>query len=370
MLCLAVVGCSPDVGDDVTVQEWQARERVAIGVVAGDPMQEFGRVMGVVKLRDGRIAVADHQALEVRLFSPDGDYQQSVGRQGRGPGEFVGLTRLVRLPGDTLVTGNSLKMATFSPDAELVREQLMDWSGAASPPMFVETHYPLSNGDFVLYAMTSSSGQREDGELSRSPVSYLLANVETGVSDTLGSFFGLEQMTYSDVEGTHTAIPLFPAATMMMIGTNHVVIGDQAADSVLRYDPATRAAVWVRLPVAAEPVPAPLRREAFDTDCDWTSDEAEIERCQASLRRLPEQQRFPVFEDLAVDSLGRVWVKQYPRDVAREHATWLVLQDSRTVATIRLPENVRPMQIGDGYVLGLARDDLGVESVVEYEIVH
>lgn len=85
---------------------------------------------------------------------------------------------------------------------------------------------------------------------------------------------------------------------------------------------------------------------------------------------LPEQQRFPMFEDLAVDSLGRVWVKQYPRDVAREHATWLVVrEDGLTVATIRLPENVRPMQIGTDYVLGLARDDLGVESVVEYEIV-
>lgn len=369
-IILVVPACSSERGDGWPVQEWQAHERTRIGVVSGDPAQEFGRVMGVVKLRDGRIIVADHQALELKVFTGGGEYEQSLGGQGRGPGEFVGLTRLVRLPGDTVVAGNNLKMVTFSPEGSFVREQLMGWSGAVTPPLFVETQYPLNNGEFLLYALTSSSGQKEERELFRSSTMYLVAERETGVKDTLGSFGGLEQMTYQDVEGSHTAIPLFPASTMLMIGTNHLVVGDQAADSVLRYDLETKELTWIRLPLKAQAIPEAVRREASASSCDWTSDEDRRVRCEASLRMLPEQRRFPMFEDLAVDSLGRVWVKEYPQTASRENAVWIVIQsEGQATATVQLPENVRPMQIGRDYILGLVRDELGVQSVREYEVV-
>jgi hypothetical protein len=37
---------------------WDVRQHVTIGVEAGDPTAEFGRIAGVVKLPDGSIAVA------------------------------------------------------------------------------------------------------------------------------------------------------------------------------------------------------------------------------------------------------------------------------------------------------------------------
>lgn len=369
-LLLMVPACSSEGGNGLSVQEWQAQERTRIGVVSGDPTQEFGRVTGVVKLRDGSIIVADHQALELKVFTGGGEYEHSMGGQGRGPEEFVGLTRLARLHGDTVDAGNNLKMVTFSPEGSFVREQLMTWSGAVTPPLFVETHYPLNNGEFLLYALTSSSGQREERELFRTPVMYLVAESEIGVTDTLGSFPGLEQMTYQDVDELHTAIPLFPASTALMIGTNHLVIGDQAADSVLRYDLETKEITWIRLPLKAQAIPEAVRQEASASSCDWTSDEDSKVRCEASLRMLPVQRRFPVFEDLAVDSLGRVWVKEYPQTTSRENAVWLVIEgEGQATATVQLPENVRPMQIGRNYILGLVRDELEVQSVREYEVV-
>jgi hypothetical protein len=81
---------------------WDVREHVTIGVEAGDPTAEFGRIAGVVKLPDGSIAVADGGNAEVRIFAADGTYQRTVGRRGAGPGEFSSLTRLV-VSGDTLI---------------------------------------------------------------------------------------------------------------------------------------------------------------------------------------------------------------------------------------------------------------------------
>lgn len=368
-LLVSLVACSSEAAPRVATEDWQAHRQLRIGEVSGDAMKEFGLVTDVLKLRDGSIVVADHQALEARVFSGEGAYLLSIGGKGRGPGEFMGLTRLSRLAGDTIIAGNYLKTVVFSPDGSYVRERLNDWTGTVNRPMFIETHYPLDDRMFILYAMTSSSGQTGERPLSRSPIMYLVADAEAGTRDTLSLFLGSEQMTYRDGEGSHAAAPLFPARTILMLGTDHVVAGDQAADSVLVYDIAARRRSWVRLPLEAQPIPEAVRNNAYETACDWTSDEERRRRCEISLRVPPEQAQFPVFEDVAVDSAGSIWLKQYSSVPNPQSATWLIVRPSgEALAKIRLPPDLRLLQIGDSYIVGLVRDNLGVQFVEEYVI--
>lgn len=42
-------------------------------------------------LPDGRFAVADAQAEEVRIFDPDGRHLRTFGGKGAGPGELQGM---------------------------------------------------------------------------------------------------------------------------------------------------------------------------------------------------------------------------------------------------------------------------------------
>ena len=65
----------------------------------GDLAYYFGETRGVAKLADGRVAVADRQAHTIRIFDPDGTYHRSVGRSGRGPGEFRNIEGLYRVAG-------------------------------------------------------------------------------------------------------------------------------------------------------------------------------------------------------------------------------------------------------------------------------
>lgn len=83
---------------------WTFTEVVRIGVVEGAPEYEFGRITGIVVLSDRRIVVADAMAHQLRFFSPDGVYEQTVGRPGQGPGEF-GRGNLLPFvgPSDTLI---------------------------------------------------------------------------------------------------------------------------------------------------------------------------------------------------------------------------------------------------------------------------
>jgi hypothetical protein len=85
-------------------ETWRLTELVRIGAAEGAPEYEFGRISGIAVLSDRRIVVADAMAHELRFFTPEGVHEQSVGRQGQGPGEFGdGLLYPSVGPGDTLV---------------------------------------------------------------------------------------------------------------------------------------------------------------------------------------------------------------------------------------------------------------------------
>jgi hypothetical protein len=49
----------------------------------------FGDISDIEVDADGRLYVFDRQAQDVRVFNPDGSYVRTIGRSGRGPGEFI-----------------------------------------------------------------------------------------------------------------------------------------------------------------------------------------------------------------------------------------------------------------------------------------
>lgn len=88
----------------------------------GDQEEEyfFGVVSGITTDSAGNIYLLDAQLNEVMVFSPDGEYLRSIGREGEGPGEF-------RRPADIFLTtdGNIAvvqrmpgKIILLTPDGE------------------------------------------------------------------------------------------------------------------------------------------------------------------------------------------------------------------------------------------------------------
>jgi hypothetical protein len=198
---------------------------------------------------------------------------------------------------------------------------------------------------------------------------YLHANREREPLDSLGIFPALEQMSYKDGAETHTVIPLFPADTRLGVGHDHVVIGDLGADSIFIYHLATRGRAWIKLPLRRESIPAPALAAARAKGCTWASGSA-LERCELGLQRLPAQTAYPVFRDIAVDSLGVVWVSTFPGPEAPDSSTWLAIDTTgRMVGSANLPSDLRISQIGESYILGIARDSVGVERVRHFGLI-
>ena len=97
-------------------------EELRIGTVEGDGATSFGLIRSIAVLQDGRVAVADGQAEEVRLFDREGRHVRTMGGAGAGPGELQGLQGvyvdhqgLLRVP-----ESRNARLSIFDPDSGFV----------------------------------------------------------------------------------------------------------------------------------------------------------------------------------------------------------------------------------------------------------
>ena len=71
-------------------QVWQIEENplLEIGLLEGDPHKMF-TIPWPTRMSDGRILVAELVERELRMFTPQGEWLWTYGREGEGPGEGV-----------------------------------------------------------------------------------------------------------------------------------------------------------------------------------------------------------------------------------------------------------------------------------------
>lgn len=78
----------------------------------------FGTVARVAQDSEGNFYILDGQLSEAHIFSPDGDYMKTVGREGEGPGEMRQPSDLFITPDGTLncLTGFPGKVVSITPE--------------------------------------------------------------------------------------------------------------------------------------------------------------------------------------------------------------------------------------------------------------
>lgn len=89
------------------------------------PASENGRPEGIVKLQDGRIAVADTHYHRVVFFHADGTVESMLGTKGRGPGEFVYPVAVTQDPEGHLYVGeygDRQRVQKFTVDGDFLTE--------------------------------------------------------------------------------------------------------------------------------------------------------------------------------------------------------------------------------------------------------
>ena len=130
---------------------------LAVGVLSGDAMEEFDRVTTPFLLPDGTVAVPTRGAQSIRLFSPDGNFVESHGEPGEGPGEFISLGG-AWARGDTIEAydGRLRRITRFIPGGEL---EVVVLSG--TPLLTDRALGPLLDGWALTAIGRISAGERD-----------------------------------------------------------------------------------------------------------------------------------------------------------------------------------------------------------------
>lgn len=135
-LCALFLGCAAAIGD-ASGQAGQSRPVtragghaprfeltpvVRVGSLDGEH-DAFGRVMDAALDRAGRIIVADDQSHRVVVFARDGRYVGTLGRRGRGPGEFESPWRVATDANDSIFVWDmaQARISVFGRDLRFAR---------------------------------------------------------------------------------------------------------------------------------------------------------------------------------------------------------------------------------------------------------
>lgn len=328
-------------------------------------------IRDVVLLSDGRVAMLSRGEKKVLVFESSGVFFTSIGRVGRGPGEFSNPEHLQVLPGDTLVVWDFMlgPVAYFDPSGELLRDWRIDVGAlfAATrkpnqiPPESV--YLPLSDGSFIVeVGLVPGDFIPPFGEVYRVPVEFLRID-STYAALSLGRW---EEREMIYLQGPGPPIVPFPFGVQLAAGgtPTAVYISNTDRYEVHRYSTTGVLSRIVRR--RADPIPITTEevqewKDGYPTSQDWRT-------WDRAMDELPPREFRPPIVGLLVDSLGYLWVKDsYSLD--RSGSEWSVFDPAgHWLGTLEIPLG-RVEWIGENLILGVNQDpDTGVQVVEGFRL--
>ncbi len=345
---------------------------VQIGETSGEEAYLFQSIESVRFLPDGGMVVADAGFLDIRIFGSTGVLRARMGGRGRGPGEFRSIMGMWLTSTGAIAAWDpvNLRITTFDSEGNRLSADRVEARAGANLQVFFGS---FTNDDVALASL--NSGPQKSGELVADVWIVQRYNLERGYLAPLGPVDGMRRFD-------RTPVP-FSAMPFVNVRGDSLFVSDGYEARITVRDANGITARILELPLP--PVPS--------ADGVWPSLEAALRRRapaggSAGLLlehlvsgRVPRDNRFPLVAGFLLDGEGYVWVKAYDPLVdsiwLRERAyasapggVWQVFspEDGRIVASVEVPDDLRPTEIKGNRLLGVTRDEFGVERVVVHAL--
>lgn len=358
---------NPEKGTWAEGEEWVLAEEVRIGGVEGDPDYLFGDIWGVAVDSHGRVFVLDFQEQHIRVYSPEGAYEQTIGRQGEGPGEFRAAVSLLMGPGDTLLVQDNrlFRINRFAPDG----------SSAGSYRMQLDDRQPQTSRATTSgvvaeqFQCPDSPGQAAAEEPTDA---IALVTTDGNILDTL--------LTYPSLaaRGVH----FYGRSLSWDITDGPILVFGDSDEYRLRIHSGNRLRRIITKPVRSEPISDQEKKAILDR---WAQEAIESGAPEDWVaRRRPSTHvadRVPAFRTIAFGPFGTIWVQRVRpvsellsqeepdfNDVGSRD--WDIFDpEGRFLGTVLMPPRFTPHAFRGKKLYGVLRDELGVQCVVRFDIV-
>jgi hypothetical protein len=357
--------------------EWSvSTEPVVVIGIDGRTGHELYRVLGAIRLTNGRIAITNSGSSQIRFYSPDGTYLGSAGGEGGGPEELRRIQSTARADGDTILVFTwEATLSAVSPSGRVVSKVRVDISPMQVPCRGVELGLTvIPTGAFLMQAEdTGNPGCPATPEgLHQRTALLALYDSAVGRLDTLAVLPGTER------DGPRYAA--FGRTLAVAISPNRIFAGETGGDSIAVFSvDGEQLATW-RHPLEAVPLTEAAR--AYKPQPFRARDGRVV--TPEPFTAMP--QAYPRFARLLADRADNLWVMAYPvvdepmgswrmkslpfPFVEQAGARWIVLDSTgHPAARVRTPPGLYPLEIGFDYVLGMALDELDVETVRLYRLL-
>ena len=329
-----------------------AEPSLSIGALDGPAEYTFRHIEDVDRLRDGRIAVADFNRLA--LYDSDGRHLVDRGGNGRGPGEFIHIEKVV-LCGAGLAVGDVVgPHVTFYDSAgQFVQSVRLHTPGSRSPRLLscaasqpvVGSRMPVDIGDdvhrWVRYVMVLDTAAGRLDTVMSVPASP----VHRGFPPPFAHYVAMaarDSLVHTvDTRGmevrTHT------------LGGGLVRIARVTVDP----QPVTEADVAQMMEEGPGGLPPQIVERIGRPDPDGAP------------------ATVPVVGEIHADDAGRLWLSPLRRPGWEPpDPAWTVLDAGGTLlGRVLLPPRFRPYHFGTDRVIGVWRDTMDVEFVRVYRLL-
>jgi hypothetical protein len=343
-------------------------------VIEADSSHLVWNIDDVSHLSDGRIALLSRGEKRVLVFESSGEFSRSIGRVGRGPGEFGNPDHLQILAGDTLVVWDFMfgPVAYFDPSGRLHRDWRIDvgalFEAIRRPNQMSpeRVRLPLPDGSFIVdAALVPGDFIPPFGEPYRVPVEFFRVD-STYATYSLGRWEEGERLYLQSPGPGHIPFPfgvqLAAGGTPLFVyvtNTDQYEIHQYSSNGVLRR--------IIRRASDSIPVTANDIEEWKDQWMVWSGrseDWSSWDRAMAGM--LPRVR--PPLAALQVDSRGYLWVMDRYR-LDRTASEWSVFDPSgHWLGTLDVPLG-RVDWIGEDLILGVSQDlETGVQVVEGYRL--
>lgn len=339
-----------------------------IGTLEGDPAYQMHYVSDVTRLPDGRIAVANSGSHQLRLYDPSGAHLQDIGREGEGPGEFQFLFRVWSAGGDSIAAFDNRhgRLSVFDAAGNLGRSvslERVDTIG--SPTAFTG----LSDGSILTISGVGSL-RPQDGPIDPGTWIYSRYSEEGEFLNKVAE--GKEGGRWgTDYRGAYSFpyLPLVLGIPPGGPGADGLILGEgkEFEFEKRRFD-GSRVRV-VRWNGERRPVTPEVVEQYIDHLTGQTDDPNARRQARAWVEKVPVPDHMPTYSAVQVDALGYAWVEQY-RPPWEDTPRWSVFDpEGEWLGELSAPTGFRIDEIGEDYLLGVRRDDLGVERVTMFRLV-
>ncbi len=325
----------------------------------------IGGIAGVAVDNLDRVYIADSKQLNISVFNPDGRLLVQLGREGKGPGEFIGINKIEISDNKLFAEGRLFRKVVFSLDSLKALKTVQFGQNEKDLKIARITSgadiHVLNNGTFLVgYIKSTYPDEVEDWANYPMMGFYYLLDKQGRINSK--QLFKIKDRIVTNIprSGRFQILimtPFFSKSSIAISNENYIYTNWSSNFLIKVYGPdgSYRHAFYYFYDKV------PLTKESATTagiEEGWVKPMDDM--------NLPAT--WPAVHDIIADGQNRLWVATIVKDM-QVYQWWVLDKTGKLLARFQWPREKKIKRIRNGNVYTVETDkETGIQQVVKYSM--